>query len=109
VVAKTDLVRGQWSAAERQNLVTLYAQGLPYHQIARELGRSLGSVHKQAQRLQIRGRHRWWTMREIALIRQHRSVLRLAQELGRSYASVASARYRAKRCAYVQEELWDTY
>ena len=109
MVAKTDLVTGRWSAAERQNLVALYAQGLPYHQIARELGRSLASVHKQAQQLRIRGRHRWWTMHELALIRQRRSVLRLAQELGRSYASVASARYRAKRLAYMQEDLWDTY
>lgn len=103
------MVGERWSEAERCHLRKLYAAGASYAQMAQALGRSREAIHHQAQRLGLRGRKKPWTTRELAVIRQPRPLRVLAQELQRSYYSVACARHRTKHLAFVQGDLWDTY
>lgn len=97
MVEQADMViRGPWSAAERDNLRRAHAQGMPYKMIAQELGRSAWATLKQAQRMHLPLRRRWWTLYEMESIITDRPIKVLAAELHRSYASVATARCRAK-------------
>lgn len=102
-MAKTDITRKSWSAAEDRQLIRLWNEGIPIDDIGALFGRTYGSVQTRATRLNL-GQHpkrygkitasgqRPWSATEDATLaelrKQYFTLEQIGKRLGRSASSV---------------------
>lgn len=102
MVEKADLVihrRGRWWPEERWVLAVMRSQGRSCREIAQALYRTQYAVQAQVKYLELAPKNRPWTTVDRQRIQdaEYGSLRKVARELSRTYDSIVSARYRARK------------